>query len=99
MLLQVHYVVTKTESEYISDNIYKCSEQTTCLDKGRNCNIQFEVDDQSNKEDDFECIAKMWANDLRKMDRIQQILARKAINEILLDGLLGNLQNNPNKKV
>lgn len=46
------------------------------------------------QEDDYDCIARTWANDLRKMDRIQQILARKAINDILFEGQLGTLHRN-----
>lgn len=48
----------------------------------------------SQPKNEFDLIAKTWANDLQKMDYMQQLYAKKAISEILFEGQLGNLNRN-----
>ena len=42
-------------------------------------------------ENEFLTLAKAWANDLSKMDPKQLLLAKKGINDIIFEGLCGNL--------
>ncbi|XP_068202836.1 uncharacterized protein, partial [Palaemon carinicauda] len=42
-------------------------------------------------ENEFLTMAKAWANDLSKMDPKQLLLAKKGINDIIFEGLCGNL--------
>lgn len=41
--------------------------------------------------DDFVRLGETWANKLKRMDSVQQLWAEKFINDILLEGQLGNL--------
>lgn len=43
------------------------------------------------QEDPYLSQAKTWANELKSMDRRQQLLAKKFINEILFEGQCGTL--------
>lgn len=45
-------------------------------------------------QDNYEHLAKMWVNDLKKMNPLQQIFAKKYINDILYEGQLGSLDRN-----
>ena len=42
-------------------------------------------------QDDSDIVAAAWAVELRKMDPQQQLLAKKAINDILFEGQMGTL--------
>jgi len=42
-------------------------------------------------EDDNTNIARAWVNELRQMEPQQQLLAKKAINDILFEGRMGSL--------
>lgn len=45
-------------------------------------------------EDEFDKLGAAWACELRKMDPVQQLFAKKAINDVLFEGQLGTLNRN-----
>ena len=45
-------------------------------------------------EDEHDIQGKAWANQLRKMDPMQQLFAKKAIDDVLFEGRCGNLSRN-----
>lgn len=45
-------------------------------------------------DDAFLNLAKTWANEISEMDPRQQLLAKKAINEVLFEGRSGTLHRN-----
>ncbi|XP_050388583.1 uncharacterized protein LOC126807798 [Patella vulgata] len=49
---------------------------------------------QESSEDEYDNQTKTWANELRKMDPRQQLYAKKAINDVLFEGLCGTLTRN-----
>ncbi|XP_019871961.2 uncharacterized protein LOC109600265 [Aethina tumida] len=49
---------------------------------------------KNENENEYDTIAKVWSSELQKMSNDQQIYAKKAINEILYEGQLGNLTRN-----
>lgn len=42
--------------------------------------------------DKFDCLAKVWANKLRELEKTQMLLAEKAINDILFQASMNTLQ-------
>lgn len=45
-------------------------------------------------EDEHDIQGKAWANQLRKMDPMQQLFAKKAIDDVLFESRCGNLSRN-----
>ena len=46
---------------------------------------------QDSLEDEYDILAKTWANELRKMDPKHQLLAKKVISDVLFEVRCGNL--------
>ena len=48
----------------------------------------------SEPEDDNTSLVRTWVNELKQMEPQQQLLAKKAINDILFEGRMGTLKRN-----
>ncbi|XP_011292287.1 uncharacterized protein LOC101894380 [Musca domestica] len=53
--------------------------------------MEVESTNKTNSRDSFDRIVETWADKLRRMDPLQQLWAEKFINDIMLEGQLGNL--------
>ncbi|XP_073820139.1 uncharacterized protein [Musca autumnalis] len=80
--------VDSHQTDMHNDDVAKTTNEDYVMNENQ---MEFENVDVYKKRDDYDAIAETWANKLRRMDSKQQIWAEKFINDILLEGLLGNL--------
>ncbi|XP_018374758.1 PREDICTED: uncharacterized protein LOC108768719 [Trachymyrmex cornetzi] len=92
------YKENENQKEMKKDNTCQIvKEKITIKEREKNAQDEltgFACECLKSKENEYDKIAKVWAIELPKMSREQQIYAKKAINDILFEGQLGNLHWN-----
>ncbi|XP_011055950.1 PREDICTED: uncharacterized protein LOC105146970 [Acromyrmex echinatior] len=91
------YKENENRKEIKKDNTCQIKEKITIEKRKKNAQDEhtgFACECLKSNENEYDKIAKAWAIELPKMSREQQIYAKKAINDILFEGQLGNLHRN-----
>lgn len=108
MLFLIDHEMSTQTISFMEENDENDSESDSCISRIKKPILlkkktKFEENDDTvllpykrlrESEDEFDKLGAAWACELRKMDPVQQLFAKKAINDVLFEGQLGTLNRN-----